>query len=592
MTPHARTTQTGRPSDADADRLNADADVRPKDATDGGGGQAGKESEQGGRARRRTKGWSLAAGGGVGAVGDDSTNAVGSEGPHGARVQNPDEPALDSTQNYRWAPPLTCDDVSSRERRNLRWKARSALWKASTLKPVRSCGAQLHDRDGESVGVRKDQAQAGYAGLMTCGSPWACPRCSAVIAWERSAEIGRAVEKCHAEGGATYMATFTMRHHAGDDLGDLWDALSEGWSSVFRDERWTGRKARTRKGKNGRTRHVPAVVGDREKYGVAGTVRSIEATYGRPELGGHGWHLHVHALIFTDAPLGSVMDPETVARLLAKESVTADDCEVLATGSLGSSLFARWADGVEKAGLPRPLSSGFDLRRIHDGGADFIGSYLAKSTLDVATRIGAEVAAGRNTKTSRSAVNVTPFELLDDLMHSEHADFGFRTPRSWIWAELPDGTDGIVDLDTGEVTELHPPGEWRVWMDWERASKGRRQILWSQRRKDPQTPLEQLWNAILDARGEVQTDEQIADQEVDGSTVAHVMRESWYRRMVWRPALITDLLDVVEDSPDDESATVNAVAWGEQNAVQVLSPQGIQLRMNQSLPVPVPLSSA
>jgi hypothetical protein len=45
-------------------------------------------------------------------------------------------------------------------------------------------------------------------------------------------------------------------------------------------------------------------MGDAERFGIAGLFRVVEATYGRPLDGGHGWHLHVHALLFSTRELG------------------------------------------------------------------------------------------------------------------------------------------------------------------------------------------------------------------------------------------------------------------------------------------------
>jgi hypothetical protein len=43
---------------------------------------------------------------------------------------------------------------------------------------------------------------AHFAGLMVCGSVWACPECSAKIRAVRSEEIGRAAE-AHLRAGGT-----------------------------------------------------------------------------------------------------------------------------------------------------------------------------------------------------------------------------------------------------------------------------------------------------------------------------------------------------------------------------------------------------
>lgn len=236
----------------------------------------------------------------------------------------------------------------------------------------------------------------------------------------RSLEIGRAVEKVQSEGGAVYLMTLTMRHHPGHSLKELRKALSKGWAGVNGDEAWTGRKARVRTNRNGKIRHVPGIEGERSRLGVAGMIRTIEATYGIPSEGGKGWHLHAHVLVFTTQRL-----------------------HWYKVWQLASGMFTRWANGVEDAGLPTPSGEGFDFRPVEDGGADFIGKYLSKATLDVAARIGAEVGGGRNTKDARSRVNVTPFEMLNHLTTGDSA-VPFR------WGPRPG--EEVEILPTGWIT--------------------------------------------------------------------------------------------------------------------------------------------
>jgi hypothetical protein len=93
------------------------------------------------------------------------------------------------------------------------------LWQASSLKAVRCCGRMLHNDaigdpdDGQSVVIRRREVDgrmvASYQGLMTCGSVWSCPRCSAVIAHTRAEEIGSAVRECYRRGGKVYLLTLT-----------------------------------------------------------------------------------------------------------------------------------------------------------------------------------------------------------------------------------------------------------------------------------------------------------------------------------------------------------------------------------------------
>jgi len=170
---------------------------------------------------------------------------------------------------------------------------------------------------------------------------------------------------------------------------------------------------------------------------------------------------------------------------------------------------------------------------------------MAKNTYDISTRVGAEVAAGELTKQTKSTINLSPFALLGELV-TEGPSFGIRTPRRW---EIQDGDPmQLIDSETGEVSDISPPGAWALWVEWERATAGRRALAWAHRPRSDETSRERLWAALLDARGTdaEATDEDLAARDVGGKTLGGVPREAWYRRLVWRPSLMAQVLDVAE----------------------------------------------
>jgi hypothetical protein len=186
-----------------------------------------------------------------------------------------------------------------------------------------------------------------------------------------------------------------------------------------------------------------------------------------------------------------------------------------------------------------------DLRR----GSEYLGEYLAKATYDVAAKVGSEVGAGQVTKTGRLVRNRTPFEVLAHLAESVDARcFGVRIPRHWSVVRAGDGDWAVLDTNTGEVLAVVAPGEWRIWHEREQSSKGRRQIMWSRRRRDPASSREVLWNALLDARGAraERSDEEIAAEDTEGEVVAEISREDWYRVLVWCPSLMVEVLEAAE----------------------------------------------
>lgn len=467
-----------------------------------------------------------------------------------------DQTALDSTLSYECGHDSEAESGadfpdSVGERRAIRWGARALLWQASTLRPVRQCGRVLRDDPGvpsTGAGVkRRDLEQgavAGYSGVTLCGSVWACPRCSAVVAQRRAEEIGRAVAECHARGGSVYLLTLTVRHRRGDALADLFEALSRGWRAAFTGAPWTGRKAQVRT-RSGRTWIEPALPGDAEIFGVAGRVRSTEATVSLPGSGGHGWHLHFHCLLFVEADLGTGIrdDLDDFLEQRVGRRVSWDRAAI-GRITFGHRVFGRYQRAVERAGFAADIE-GFDIRLVHDGGAEFVGSYLSKSTYDVAAKLGMEVASGAHTKNSRSERNVTPFEVLARCAEDLQARrFGIRTPRHWEIIELDDSL-GLVDLDTGEITAFTSPGLWSLWHEWERASRGRRQVVWSRplRTEDSRAA---LWDAIVSARGETEDDEQVARTELMGQWLGEIPREAWYGQLVWRPRWLVGALEAAE----------------------------------------------
>lgn len=468
--------------------------------------------------------------------------------------------ALGSTQNYCFTTGLDAGVVASAEKRRDRWSARAMLWQASSLKAVRCCGRMLHNDavgdpdDGQAVAIKRrevnGQSIASYQGLMTCGSVWSCPRCSAVIAHTRASEIAAAVRECHRQGGSVYLLTLTMRHTSKDRLAQLWDGLSAGWRSAFGTRKWTGQRARTVE-RAGKTTYVRAHVGDAELFDVAGMTRVVEATYGAPTRGGNGWHLHIHALVFTASGMESALRSEL------PRWFNGLDREWFARNAFAARIHERWSNGLNKAGFRSPGSVAVDVRDVASDGADYVGRYLSKATYDAATKMGFEIVGGQMEKSARTERNRTPFEILADLASSVDArGFGVRTPRHWSVVEAGQGDWAVIDSDSGEVVSVTPPGEWAVWHEWEQASKGRRQLLWSRKRKEPSSKREVLWNTLLSARGctAEQSDEAVAATDAGGETVGEISRADWYKVVVWRPELMADLLQMAERGDVSELA--------------------------------------
>ena len=256
-------------------------------------------------------------------------------------------------------------------RRWTRHGARTWQHEHSALPRCRTCGRVP---TGQHIPFRDSGEFVGWAGLETCGSVWSCPVCAAKILVRRAFEIGAVLGQAQALGHALAFATFTMRHHRGQELVELWRAAGKAWSRTTSGKRW---------------------VLDVERFGVGGWVRVWEVTEGR-----NGWHVHVHVVLILDG-----------------STSTAD------LDQLCGPMFGRWSRTLEGQGLDAPLLRGQDWHLI-GGDSDGVAQYLTKftgSTVAGADALGLElthVQAGR----SRSNLRTKPvWALLDEAQYSAAA---------------------------------------------------------------------------------------------------------------------------------------------------------------------------
>jgi hypothetical protein len=244
------------------------------------------------------------------------------------------------------------------------------LWELSSLERVRACGRVARTPDGGAVlrlSGEEGQRSAGFAGLVTCGSPWACPCCARKIGARRAEDIRTLVDAVHARGGACALITLTVRHHRRHPLADLWTALNGAWSRVTSARRYRA---------------------ECEQHGVEGWVRAVEVTRGE----GSGWHPHAHLLVILDGPISQERLDE---------------------------LAGAWHDRFARALARRGHESladrgGLDARLVKadDGAGGALGTYLSKIAREVT---GGMIKDGR--RGSRS-----PFAILRDGLATGLAD--------------------------------------------------------------------------------------------------------------------------------------------------------------------------
>jgi len=392
------------------------------------------------------------------------------------------------------------DDSRRRARRDSRWAAKRVLWDDSALPRVRSCGRVGVLPDG-AARVRATGSgagrRAGFAGLATCGSVWACPTCSAKILASRQAELGEALSAWVDRGGRIAMLTLTMRHRDGQALADLWDGLSYAWGKVTSGRAWVA--AQQLHGSP-----VDRVIVQGKRRGETttdrriGWARVVETTHGA-----NGWHVHLHVALFVPA-----------------ES-TADSLDDLA-----GSMHARWTSALRSRGLSA-TTAGMNVK-LWGGSGDPLADYFSKGTYrapsaDDLDAAALELARG-DLKQARSG-NRTPFAILSDVVRLGLAD----------------------DLD--------------LWREWERGSKGRRQLTWS-------TGL----RALLVTADEL-TDEQLAAAELGTADDDLVELPASSVAQLARLGLHALVLDVAESDSTGSALraylTARGVPWADVRPAQL-----------------------
>lgn len=350
-------------------------------------------------------------------------------------------------------------------RRADRYRAREILWRESSLDRQKTCG---HHAVQDTVQIRRaaDGSGAGFSGVATCGSVWACPVCSEKINAERQSYLTQALENWLARGGvgARYAApkkgaegpvlrtsgtggalvfgTLTVRHHRGQSLARLWDAISGAFNATTSGAgvEWNGSRRR-----NG-------YEGDKVRFGIRGIVRVVEVKHGA-----NGWHPHIHFIMFLDRALSDVERQQ-----------------------LNDRMYARWVNALAKDGLTASREHGIDLRPVFSAA---LADYFAKAQYTHVTgTAGAAYEVTGSQSKQQGKGGRTPFQILRDIVAQGDAD----------------------DLD--------------LWHEYERASKGRRQLTWSHGLKN-----------LLDMEPE-KTDEEIVEESLDGETVA-VVTASDFNRM-------------------------------------------------------------
>jgi len=346
-----------------------------------------------------------------------------------------------------------------------RYSARHTLWVESLPgSRVRNCGRAVR-RNGVGVEVKVTECggrrSTGFGNLQHCGLVWVCPVCSAKIAASRQDDISRALSAWY--GGVAPVGSDVVPAFGRVALVTLTmrhnkgHSLSALWGAL--SESWnvvaSGRGWAADQLRHGE--HRVAMVERRsgkDKGKLIPTVRGSIPVIRVVEVTVGANGWHVHIH----------------ALLMLPRAATASSVAVL-----GHSMWTRWLSALEARGLDCDREHGVDIRLLKGDPGAALGEYFTKAVYQGSMEV---VASGMK---SAGRGNRTPFAVLADVVRLGDVD----------------------DLDT--------------WHEFERGSKGRRQITWShglRARLLPDLPVES-------------TDQELVDVAPGGDVVAEVNGDVW-----------------------------------------------------------------
>lgn len=301
-----------------------------------------------------------------------------------------------------------------------RWVARTWLWRHTSIMAVRRCGRIAQDKDVPVRMVRYPDGRIGMTGAQTCGSVWACPMCSARELSARTEELAEILRRWRALGGRIAMITLTQSHTPTESLETIWDDLQTSYTRVQNSMGW----GRDQEDFGTYWGERETAAGSTPVYRIP-VIRAIDVTESR-----RGWHPHIHGLVLIDPRYDT--DEQARAALQAMWGEPYERGSRARRGILG-----RWQYQAEKRG--RVADTQAQEAHLVTGDVEtVVAEYLNKLIL------------------TGEALELTRVDL------KEGRDS--RTP----WAML-------LDLVNG--TSSTPERDRARWAEWERTSRGRRQLV-------------------------------------------------------------------------------------------------------------------
>lgn len=349
--------------------------------------------------------------------------------------------------------PQTAID-SKKIKYKLQRQAQSLLYDKAVSKQHRVCSCHRNCvGDGVSVYRDSNSENARFGGLISCGSVWSCPVCSARITEGRREDMQKAQVAWNLQGGACLLNTLTFPHEADMPLAELLEKFSKALdfyknSRVYKRIFGTAVASVTQKIKLKKPlKHVK-----QGEFSRLGTVRSLEVTHGV-----NGWHPHVHEVLFMD-------DTKLLEATRAKDELTNEWVLSLCKAGLGSR------DKLESM-----HQYSWDIR-----GGDYVSEYINKFGREPLTVNGWTIAhevTKANSKSGRIArrkvgdeYHYTPFQLLNYAVEGDveagrlfkefsacfegkRMNYWTNGLKDWFGLHDQDDADLAEEPDTEQVTE-------------------------------------------------------------------------------------------------------------------------------------------
>ena len=203
-------------------------------------------------------------------------------------------------------------------------------------------------------------AKAAYGNLQTCKSVWACPVCASKITERRRVELQQGVSNFN---GKILLLTLTLQHKINESLQVIVTSLLKAYSDIFTSgKKWT------------------KII---EMFGIVGTIRTLEITYGD-----NGFHPHLHILLFSNS----------------------NDIDVI---GLHNILFDRWEHSLNRIGRYTNVKA-FNLKYGHENIWEYVtkwGMYLDEGLSSGNWSISHEMTKSVVKRAKKGGY--TPFALLE-----------------------------------------------------------------------------------------------------------------------------------------------------------------------------------